>query len=49
MKLPSYEVEFLPLERRLLDRRYPINGLRSPRHERRSLERRQATDTSGHG
>ena len=48
MKLPSYEVEFLPLERRLLDRRYPNSGLRSPRRERRALERRQATDTTAH-
>ncbi len=40
MKLPSYSVEVLPLERRLYERRHPVKELRSPRPERRRTERR---------
>ncbi len=40
MKLPSYNVEVLPLERRLYERSHPAKGLRSPRPERRRAERR---------
>ena len=46
MKLPSYKVEFLPLERRMLDRRQPINQLAHIRLERRCVERRQAPELS---
>lgn len=53
MKLPSYQVEFLPLERRLLERRllerrHTIDARRSWRRERRCLERRQVTENSRH-
>jgi len=41
-KLPSYSVEFLPLERRLLERRRSSPHLTFLRHERRKLERRQS-------
>ena len=44
MQLPSYQVEFLPLERRLLERRYTIDVLRYWRRERRYVERRQVTE-----
>ena len=44
MQLPSYQVEFLPLERRLLERRYTIDALRYWRRERRCVERRQVTE-----
>ena len=40
MKLPSYNVEFLPLERRLCERRHAVNMLRALRSERRRTERR---------
>ncbi len=39
-KLPSYSVEFLPLERRLLDRRNVSHHLTFLLRERRELERR---------
>lgn len=39
-KLPSYSVEFLPLERRLLDRRDTDHYLTFLLRERRKLERR---------
>ena len=48
MNLPSYQVEFLPLERRLLDRRHTIVALRSWRRERRCVERRQVTENKAH-
>ena len=44
MQLPSYQVEFLPLERRLLERRYTVDALRYWRRERRYVERRQVTE-----
>ncbi len=40
-KLPSYSVEFLPLERRLLDRRNTSLHLALLLQEKRHLERRQ--------
>lgn len=40
-KLPSYSVEFLPLERRLLDRRNTRPHLTFLLHENRHFERRQ--------
>ena len=40
-KLPSYSVEFLPLERRLLDRRNIRPHLTFLLHENRHFERRQ--------
>ena len=44
MQLPSYKVEFLPLERRLLERRYTMDALRDWRREHRCVERRQVTE-----
>ncbi len=48
MKLPGYKVEFLPLERRFLERRHTIVALRSWRRERRCVERRQVTENGDH-
>jgi len=39
-KLPSYSVEFLPLERRLLERRNLSHHLTFLLRERRKIERR---------
>lgn len=41
-KLPSYSVEFLPLERRLLDRRNISLHLALLLQEKRHFERRQS-------
>lgn len=46
-KLPSYSVEFLPLERRLFDRRNSSLHLTFLRHEQRKLERRLFGAESG--
>ena len=43
-KLPSYNVEFLPLERRLLDRREINHPLTFLVHEKRYLARRHPLD-----
>lgn len=49
-KLPSYNVEFLPLERRFLDRREIIPPLSFLVHEKRYFVRRQEpSDTSNAG
>ena len=48
MQPPSYQVEFLPLERRLLERRYTIDAQCYWRRERRCVERRQVTENGGH-
>ena len=49
-KLPSYNVEFLPLERRFLDRREIIPPLSFLVHEKRHFIRRQDPgDTSNAG
>lgn len=49
-KLPSYPVEFLPLERRFLDRRDISPQLSCLVHENRSVVRRQnPSDTSNAG
>lgn len=45
-KLPSYRVEFLPLERRLLDRRKTSHHLTFLLSERRKLERRLSSADS---
>ena len=43
-KLPSYAVEFLPLERRLIDRREINHPLTFLVHEKRYFARRQFLD-----
>lgn len=43
---PSYNVEFLPLERRLTERRNLRQQYGFLRHERRQLERRQLTESA---
>lgn len=47
MKVPSYSVEFLPLERRLNERRQLPILARQGRAERRSAQRRSQSDSAG--